>query len=148
MTTGSSSHRLIQRGFTLTEVLIALFIFSLIAAGSIYALRLGIEAADQFELGDARVRQLQHARILIKEDLAQLAQRRTRNEFGLATPGSFFGGRLIGQRPQRGEGDILFALVRYGWRNPDYAAPRPSLQYVEYVQIEDRLVRRTRPFFG
>jgi len=42
-----------------------------------------------------------------------------------------------------GGDDVLFALVRRGWDNPD-AAPRASLQYVEYAIEDGRLVRRAR----
>jgi general secretion pathway protein J len=135
-----------QRGVTLPELLIALLIFAMISGVAVYALRLTVEGRDQLALADAAIRDLQIARLVIKEDLLQAVPRITRDEFGNANPGAFLGGKGLAFRvPKDGEA-VLMAFVRAGWDNPGDLAPRSTLQAVEYVLVGDKLVRRTRPY--
>lgn len=135
-----------QRGVTLPELLVALLIFAMISGVAVYALRLTVEGRDQLGLADASIRQMQIARLLIKEDLLQAAPRITRDELGNQNPGAFLGGKGLSFRlPKDGE-TVLLAFVRRGFANPGALAPRPSLQAVEYLLVGDRLVRRTRPY--
>lgn len=135
-----------QRGFTLVELLVALLIFSFVAAASVYALRLSVDARDQLSAADQRVAEIQIARILLKEDLAQLVDRRVRDEFGARVDAAFRGGVDMRLRnPAPGE-TLLMGFVRGGWANPGSDAPRSSLQYVEYLEKDGALVRRIRPF--
>jgi general secretion pathway protein J len=135
-----------QRGVTLPELLVSLLIFAMISGVAVYALRLTVEGRDQLGLADAAIRDMQIARLIIKEDLLQAAPRVTRDEFGNANPGAFLGGKGLAFRiPKEGE-TTLMAFVRAGWENPDDLAPRSTLQAVEYVLIGDKLVRRTRPY--
>lgn len=73
------------------------------------------------------------ARALLKDDLSQVAPRRTRDAGGNVAVQAFVGSA------DPGEGD-LFALTRRGWSNPE-RAPRASLQYVEY-RLRDRVLER------
>ncbi|MHA7873583.1 MAG: type II secretion system minor pseudopilin GspJ, partial [Hyphococcus sp.] len=135
-----------QNGFTLPEVLVALLIFSLVAAASVYALRLGVDSRDQLSAADAELKQLQLARTLIKEDFAQVAQRPVRDEFGILTPAHFHGGQsLFFRRPADGETQLI-AFTRSGWTNPNARAPRSTLQYVEYLVRDNALIRRARVY--
>lgn len=135
-----------QAGVTLPELLISLLIFTMISAVAVYALRLTVEGRDQLGLADAAIRDMQIARLVIKEDLLQTVPRVTRDEFGNAAPGAFLGGKGLAYRvPKDGETTLL-AFVRAGWENPDALAPRSTLQAVEYVLAGDKLVRRTRPY--
>ncbi len=135
-----------QRGVTLPELLISLLIFAMISGVAVYALRLTVEGRDQLGLADAAIRDMQIARLVIKEDLLQAVPRVTRDEFGNANPGAFLGGKGLAFRvPKDGEA-VLMSFVRAGWDNPDNLAPRSTLQAVEYVLVGDRLVRRTRPY--
>ena len=135
-----------QQGFTLPEVLVALLIFALIAAASVYALRLGVDSRDQLAASDERLKELQIARVLIKEDFAQVTARSVRDEFGILTPAYFHGGQsLFERRPVDGE-DVLVSFVRSGWLNPNARAPRSALQYVEYIRKDDALIRRARVY--
>jgi general secretion pathway protein J len=118
----------------------------MISGVAVYALRLTVEGRDQLGEADAFIRQMQIARIVIKEDLLQAAPRITRDEFGNRNPGAFLGGKGLAFRiPKDGE-TVLISFVRRGWENPNALAPRPSLQSVEYVLIGNRFVRRTRPY--
>ena len=135
-----------QKGLTLPEVLIALLVFSMIASASVYALRLGVDSRDQLDAADRALKNLQIARILIKEDLAQIVQRPVRDEFGVSLPNVFTGGQAVfGGRVEDDE-TVLFSFVRNGWINPGSLSPRSALQYVEYVFRDGAVVRRSRAY--
>ena len=135
-----------QKGLTLAEVMVALLIFSLIAASSVYALRLGVESRDQLEAADDELKRLQLARLLIKEDLAQITPRPARDEFGIAPASVFFGGEVVFSGRREDDERILLSFVRGGWVNPGAVSPRSALQHVEYVFTGGALVRRARAF--
>ena len=135
-----------ERGVTLIELLIALLIFAMISGAGAYALRLSVEGREQLGLADDRLREWQLARIIIKEDLGQLAPRVVRDENGAAQIGPFIGGLAFQNRRVIAGETPLAAFVRRGWSNPESRQPRPSLQYVEYVLKGDALVRRVRPY--
>jgi general secretion pathway protein J len=135
-----------QRGLTLPEVLIALLVFSAIAATSVYALRLGVDSRDQLARVDDELKAFQIARAIIKEDMAQVTMRRVRNEFGDMEETVFRGNlESFGARREDDE-RLLAAFVRGGWINPDAEAPRSALQYVEYVYRNGALIRRSRAY--
>ncbi|MEZ5921731.1 MAG: type II secretion system protein GspJ [Parvularculaceae bacterium] len=131
---------------TLAELLIALLIFAMISGAAVYSLRLSVEGRDQLKAADAATRGMQIARILIKEDVAQIALRLRRDEFGNLLPAPFFGGAgYTTQRPVKGE-KPLRALSGAATITRAPTFPRSSLQAVEYLQIGDHLVRRTFPY--
>ncbi|MFN3514111.1 MAG: type II secretion system minor pseudopilin GspJ [Phenylobacterium sp.] len=125
-----------MKGFTLVEMLVALFVFALLAAAGVAMM--GFAADNQAAVRGRmdRLADFQRARALLKADLEQAAVRRTRDPAGAAARDAF-----MGADPKSG---ALLAFVRRGWDNPD-AAPRASLQYVEYRVTEGRLERRARP---
>lgn len=135
-----------QKGLTLPEVLVALLVFSAIAATSVYALRLGVDSRDQLAAVDEDLKSFQIARTLIKEDLAQLVDRAVRDEFGDGRPAAFMGN--LASFASRSEDDelVLASFVRGGWINPQAEEPRSALQYVEYVFRGGALIRRSRVY--
>ena len=137
-----------QYGVTLIELLVALAIFAFLSSAVAYALRLSIEGREQLMEVDAALKQWQIASIVMKEDLAQLAPRTVRDEFGNKQTGPFLGGRTFDQgRLSRDKAETyLLGFVKRGWTNLDGNEPRSELQYVEYVFSADVLVRRTRPY--
>lgn len=124
-------------GFTLVEMMVALFVFGLIAAAGVTVM--GFAVANQAVVRDHadRLAAFQRARGVLKADLAQAAPRRTRGLDGLAAARPFTGGEAV-------ENAALLTLVRRGWENPD-GRPRASLQYVEYRLVQGRLERAARP---
>lgn len=135
-----------QKGFTLVELLVALLVFSFVAAAGVYALRLGVEARDQLGAADRRLSELQLARTLIRDDMMQLVARPVRDEYGSAFGPPFQGGDVLA-RHRTAEGErLLAAFVRSGWSNPDAVAPRSNLQFVQYLEKEGALIRRIRPY--
>ncbi|HYG26051.1 MAG TPA: type II secretion system minor pseudopilin GspJ [Caulobacteraceae bacterium] len=125
-----------MKGFTLVEMLAALFIFGLLSAAG--ATVMGSTMGNQSAVRERteRLGAFQRTRAILKADLAQAAARRTRGPDGKAAPAPLIG------RPPSGETPWL-TLTRRGWENPDRRA-RASLQYVEYRFTEGRLERRTR----
>lgn len=135
-----------QAGFTLVELLVALFIFALIAGAGVVALRLGVEARAQLDVADRRLREIEIAHLIVKEDLAQTVARPVRDSFGERAGPPFLGGVEARIRPPVEGETLLLAFTRGGWTNPEWAAPRSSLQYVEYVFKDKALIRRVRPY--
>jgi general secretion pathway protein J len=131
-----------QKGFTLAEVLIALLIFALIAAASVFALRLGVDSRDQLAATDEALKRIQIARTLMKEDLAQVVPRSVRDEFGVRTGGAFSGGQVRFGRTASDDEKTLVTFTRGGWLNPDAVSPRSALQHVEYILRDGVLIRR------
>jgi len=125
-----------MKGSTLVEMLVALFIFSLLAAAGVGALRFTADNQAVVAAHAARLAAFQRTRAILKSDLAQGAERWTRDEAGRPVREAFYGGNP-------GTGVELLRFVRRGWDNPD-AEARPSLQYVEYRLTEGRLERRAR----
>lgn len=123
-------------GFTLVEMLVALFIFGLLAAAGVAVLGFSIDSQAQVRTHMDRTAEFQRMRAILKADLAQAAPRRTRGQDGATAPLAF----LASGEP----GGALMTLVRRGWENVD-GRPRASLQYVEYRLVEGRLERSTRP---
>ncbi len=118
-----------QNGFTLIEMLVALFIFGLLTAGGVTMMRFALSNEAVVRAHDTRLAQFQAARAILKADLAQAAPRRVRGADGRAEAGAM--------GPAEG---ALLSLARRGWENPD-AAPRASVQFVEYRLVEGRLER-------
>ena len=123
-------------GFTLVEVLVALFVFSVIAAAAIAIMRITITSKEAIDQASARIRALQLAHSLMKADFAQLVSRPVRDGFGNLEP-AFAGGAFAPD-------DARVALTRGGWTNPGGGAARPSLQRVEYAFADGALIRRIR----
>jgi general secretion pathway protein J len=121
-------------GFTLAELLVALALFGLIAGASVAMLATGINTREamQARLGDQAA--LLRTRALLGADIGQAIPRRTRNETGQPVP-------AFTSDSARG---LLFGLTRTGWSNPD-AAPRASLQRVEYRLADAQLQRLAAP---
>ena len=136
-----------QAGLALPELLIALLIFSMISAAGVGALRIAIEAREQFEAADDALRQWQSFDAVVKDDLTNLAPRVARDEFGDPAPAAFVGGRALELITVGRNGETpLFAFVRGGRENPGYREPRSNLQHVEYVLRGDAIFRRARPY--
>lgn len=122
-----------KKGFTLVEMLVALFIFALLASAGVTMMRFTVDNQSMVRERTDRLAQFQTARGLMKADLSQAADRRVRDADGRVLNGAFVGG----------EGDVLLRFTRRGWENPDGEA-RASIQSVEYRIEDDRLMRYAR----
>jgi general secretion pathway protein J len=118
-------------GFTLVELMIALLIFGLLAASATALLAFGVDARQATSERLDALAAIVRTRSLLTADLAQAAPRLTRRADGSV-------------RPAFEQTEDGFALVRRGWSNDD-AAPRASLQRVEYRIVDERLERVAHP---
>lgn len=125
-----------MKGFTLVEMMVALLIFGLVSAAGVAIMSFSVDNQQVVRAHSHRLAELQRARLMLKADLAQAAQRPARDAAGRPAVRSFSGG-------EQQTGGPLLQLVRRGWDNPD-AAPRASLQAVEYRLAGGRLERRAR----
>lgn len=117
------------RGFTLLELLVALSIFTVMAAMAYGGLSSVIEARSQVDAALERNQRLQQTIFRLQSDLGQTAARGIRDEFGDARPAL------------ASDADTALAFTRQGWRNP-LDEPRSHLQRVQYrLDGENRLVR-------
>lgn len=119
-------------GFTLVEMLVALFIFSLLAVASVMLLRTAVDsdAATGERLNDMAV--MQGYLSLMEADLSQAVARSYRDQDG-SRKAAFEGAR-------DGSGELIFTFTRGGRSNLNGEA-RSSLQRVEYRLNGDILER-------
>lgn len=125
-----------MKGFTLLEMLVALFIFGLVSAAGVGLMRFSMDNQESVRARVERLAELESARALLKADLSQAAARRVRDVLGRPTDHVFAGN-------EQGQGGPILALVRRGVDNPD-GDPRSSLQYVEYRLVQGRFERHAR----
>jgi len=118
-----------MRGFTLLELLIALTIFALISVMAYTGLNSVMAQRALTSERAERLKQVQMFFTLIERDLAQLVDRRIRNEYGDAA------GALVS--PGGPEG---IEFTRLGYDNPA-GLPRSDIQRVRY-RLEDGTMKR------
>lgn len=120
-----------ERGFTLVEVLIALFIFSLISVGATTALTSSLRGQAQMSERLDDISDLDTMRGLIKSDMASLTLQQRRDPFG-------------GYEPYvlQADGQVLFDFTRSGRSNP-LGDPRGDLQHITYLFEDGALIRRS-----
>ena len=121
-----------QRGFTLVELLVALFIFALLAAAGVSILAFSVRAQSAASERLDEIAALGRVGAIISADMAQATPRSTRNREGDLLPA------FDGEAARNGEAFLSF--VRAGWTNAE-GAPRASLQRVEYRFVDGRLER-------
>lgn len=122
-----------EQGFTLVEVLIAMFIFSLISTGAYVALAATLDARDASKARISEVEQLAAMRRLLAEDVSRAVIRADRDPLGdaLVDPDALAPDRL--------------ALTRRGRPNPAGSFARGDLLRVEWRVDNGQLVRRFLP---
>lgn len=120
-----------QRGFTLLEMLIALAVFSVMAAVAYRGLSGVLNAREVLDRESAGLSRLQFAVALLERDLRQAVPRGVRDELGEPEPAL------------RGDARTL-VLTRTGWPNPA-ALPRASLERVQYGWDDGTLRRIAWP---
>ena len=126
-----------DRGFTLVEVMISLFIIAILTAGGTTLIMRTVSSKESLERvsGDVSVYASLHTRI--RDDLLQWVPRAAESRPGIDPKVRFLGGGV-------GDSTMLFAFVRDGWTNPELAEPRSSLMSVRYSFEGDRLIRRVQ----
>ncbi len=124
-----------QGGFTLLEVLVAVFITSMISLGVWQVMNTLMASRDGIERVSGAFRDVQKTVSLLERDLLQAVKRPVKDAYGERLPAMT--SRI---------NNAALSLTRQGWRNP-LGDRRSELQRVawEYDQLEEQLVRRYWP---
>ncbi len=125
-----------SNGFTLVELMVALFIFALLAAAGVALLSFGVraQAAATQRLEDTA--DLRRFSTLLAGDIAQTLPRVARAPDG--QPLRAFTGNDGQSNP------LVLGYVRGGWTNPDGLA-RAGIQRIDVTLAEGRLTRTAYP---
>lgn len=121
-----------QAGFTLVEVLIAMFIFSLISVGATSALTSSLRGKAQMNERLSAMHKIESARAIMRADLSQITLRESRDAYGSTLPYALSGGI-----------EDLITFTRRGRLNPGGLENRSEFQRVTYVCENGDLIRRS-----
>ena len=120
------------RGFTLIEVMIALFIAAVMFAIGYGALNQALRDRDGLNVSQQRVTEIQRGMRVVAQDFAQIIARPARDIEGA--------GDLQAAVLAAGSDNTLLTFSRAGWSNPA-GVQRPAEQRVRYRFIDGALVR-------
>ena len=120
------------RGFTLIEVVIAMFVAAIMFAIGYGAINQALIDRDALNVSQARVTEIQRGMRVIAQDFAQMAARAARDTSGT--------GQLVAAVFADGRNNGIVTFSRNGWSNPAGVA-RPAEQRVQYRFIDESLVR-------
>jgi general secretion pathway protein J len=121
-----------SRGFTLLEILVAVFIFAIIGVLAMSGYNELVTQSSRVETSAARVRAVQTAMMRISQDFSSLEPRPIRQPQSDTLDAAL-------RADDRQESELV-ELTRSGWSNPAGVA-RPTLQRVAYRLEDDRLSR-------
>ena len=118
-------------GFTLLELLVALVVFSILAAAAYSGLNAVLRTQEQLQEETQRLAEIQMAIYRLESDLSQASARPVRSDSGDYQAAM-----------RSGEGsDLSLEFTRSGWSNP-LAQTRSNLQRVAYRLHNGQLYRR------
>ncbi len=119
-------------GFTLVEMLVSLFIFSLITAGTMTAMGSAISTRNRVNEGIETLNKIQAARAIMQTDFDRLSLRQRRDILGSFEPYVF-----------TTDGDALINFTRLGRENPGGLEQRGDAERVEYHFEKNSLIRKS-----
>ena len=124
-----------NRGFTIVEIMIALFIAAIMFAIGYGAINQALRDRDSINASQARVTEIQRGMRVVAQDFAQLVARPARDTAGT--------GQLMPAIMSSNTDDVLVTFTRSGWSNPA-GLPRPAEQRVRYRYVgqDQTLVRQ------
>lgn len=122
-----------QQGFTLIEVMVAMFLLAIIGTAGFKMLQQITESRTRIEAQSDRLTELQRTFYWLTEDVTQIIDRPVRSSVDSMLPA--FQYNL--------QGSSLMDFTRAGWANPagDILPARSSLQRVSYSLEDDKLLR-------
>jgi len=121
-----------RRGFTLIEVVIAIFISAIMFAIGYRTLSQAMNDREALKTSQDRITEIQRGMRIVAQDFAQIAARPARDLQGA--------GDLQAALLATGTTDVLMTFTRTGWSNPAGIA-RPAEQRVRYRFIDGSLFR-------
>src|SRR5215831_11239837 len=121
-----------RAGFTLVEVLIAIFIAAVMFAIGYRALNQALKDREALNTSQQRVTEIQRGMRILAQDFAQIEARATRDTEG--------NGEMQAAIKASGSDNTLATFSRTGWSNPA-GLQRPAEQRVRYQFIDGSLVR-------
>ena len=124
-----------SRGFTLLEMMLALVIFTLVSLSAWQILTTITNARDVQAEHEKRLKELDYAFLLMKQDFRQMVDRGKRVDGKVSKQGLFSGDSLFDTEGQ------AITFVRAGWHNADDRLPRSTLQRV-YYRLQENVVER------
>lgn len=120
------------RGFTLVEVLVAIFIFAIVSAIAMGGYNELVKQSDIVDRGAARTRAIQSTMQRMNLDFTSLEPRPVRQPLG--------DGLVPALRADEKSTEELVEFTHSGWSNPA-GVPRSTLQRVAYRIEEKKLIR-------
>ena len=122
-------------GFTLVEMMVALFIFGLLASSAVMLLRFAVDSQVQSKSRLDEIADTRRFTAVWNADMAEAVPRLSRDQTGQL--------RAAFQTQDASDPTLLIRLIRGGWTNFD-DSPRSSQQVVEYHLVDGNLERRTQ----
>jgi general secretion pathway protein J len=120
------------RGFTIIEVMIAIFISAIMFAIGYGAINQALADRDVLNVSQQRVTDIQRGMRVVAQDFAQIIDRAARDTQGT--------GQLMPAVLATGSDNTLITFTRAGWSNPA-GIQRPAEQRVRYRFVDGSLVR-------
>jgi general secretion pathway protein J len=121
-----------RRGFTLIEVVVAIFIAAVMFAIGYRALNQAMRDRDSLNASQNRIGEIQRGMRVVAQDFAQIVARAARDTES--------NGELMPAIAASNRDNILLTFSRAGWSNPA-GVPRPAEQRVRYRFLDESLVR-------
>lgn len=121
-----------EAGFTLVEMLVALFIFSLLSVSTMTVLNSSLRSKEAVRGHMSALQNTDMTRTLMKSDLHNLVLRPMRDAYGTEEFYLLSGGA-----------QTLLEFTRVGRMNPEGLETRGDLQRVSYVFEDGNLIRRS-----
>lgn len=119
-------------GFTLVELLVAIFVFAIVSAIAMGGYNELVKQSDIASAGAARTRKVQAAVQRLVLDFSSLEPRPVREPLGDSVQPAL--------RSDARNEEIVAELTHSGWSNPA-GVPRSTLQRVSYRLEDDKLIR-------
>lgn len=124
-----------DRGFSLIEVLVGLFILAIIGSAGTTIMMSSVDSRDALKAATDRSELIAGVHARIRDDLAQWVPRSAISRPGLDQQSAFLGGGI-------NDSALLFAFVRDGWANPGMEVARSGLIGVRYELYNRQLIRK------
>jgi general secretion pathway protein J len=121
-----------RAGFTLIEVMVAMFIAAIMLALGYSAINQAAKERGNLEIKQARVTEIQRGMRVVAQDFAQMVGRTARDNEG--------GGNIQPAVVATNKDDTIITFSRAGWSNPA-GVQRPAEQRVRYRFIDGSLIR-------